>query len=103
MALAVTRWERRDSADRNAFGVAAYQYCRAVRAQGARSCRFYWTGADSIVIIAEADSGHIFDDPPTAETAKTLFALADLAKSGSVERWLDPREGVAAYQAADRS
>jgi hypothetical protein len=102
MAASIIRWEGRDGADREQLGVAAFNYCRAVRAQGATSCRFFWTGPDSVVVFAEADSPHFFDDQPKPEGAQALFALADVARTDGPERWMDPRDGQAAYRSAGR-
>jgi hypothetical protein len=49
-----------------------------------------------------ADSPHFFDDEPKPEVAKALFAVADLARGISTERWIDPRDGEAAYRTAGR-
>jgi hypothetical protein len=102
MAAAVTRWERRDNADREKMAIAAMSLCRAMRTQGARASRFFWTGPDSMVVLTEADSAHFFDDEPKPEAAKALFALADLARGEGLERWIDPRDGEAAYRTAGR-
>lgn len=101
MAIAFTRWDRRDSADRAALGLAALAYCRAAKDAGVRA-RFYWSGADSIVILNEAEAPGALDQTPTTDVAKTLFDLADLAHQTAQERWIDPRSGTAAYQAAGR-
>jgi len=34
--------------------------------------------------------------------AKALFTLGDLARGTAQERWIDPKTGVASYQAAGR-
>ena len=103
MALRATYWERRDTADRNALGNAAYDYCRTSRGvKGIRSCRFYWTSADTIVILADAESAEVFDRPGTPELGKAAFVLSDLARSVRDERWIEPREGVEAYRQAGR-
>ncbi len=101
MAVAFSRWDRRDDAERGAMAIAALAYCRTAKAAGIRA-RFYWTGADSIAIIAEADSAGAFDAPPTAELAKAVFVLGDLARETAQERWISPRTGADAYQAAGR-
>ena len=103
MAIATVRFDRRDSADRGALGIAAVDYCRAVRKQFGGSCRFFWTGPDSIVILSEMESQQAFDQAPDASTSKAFFALADLARQTSQERWLDPRDGLTAYSAAGRA
>jgi len=103
MAIIVGHWERRDSADLDAFGSAALGYCRAMKSQdGVRASRFFWTSPDAIVVQTEADSPQAFDQRPDAETLKALFALSDLARSSETERWMDPRDGQAAYQSAGR-
>jgi hypothetical protein len=102
MAAALTRWERRDGADREQLATTAINYCRAVRAQGAKACRFFWASPDAIVVLTEADSQHFFDDAPKSETAQALFALADLARTDGPERWIDPRDGEATYRTAGR-
>ena len=102
MAVLLSRWERRDGADREQLGIAAFALCRASRAQGAKACRFFWTGPDTVVILAEADTAHLFDDPAKPELAQAQFALADLARSTGTERWIDPRDGTTAYRTAGR-
>ncbi len=103
MALRATYWERRDNADRNTLGNTAYDFCRAARgAEGMRNCRFYWADADTIVILAEAESAEVFGRPGTPGLGKAAFALADLARSVRDERWIEPREGVEAYRQAGR-
>jgi len=101
MAVAFSRWERRDTADREEFGMAALAYCRAAKAAGT-TARFYWTGADSIAILAESDAAGVFDQVPSPDMAKALFTLGDLARCPAQERWIDPKTGMASYQAAGR-
>jgi len=103
MAIATVRFDRRDGADRGALGMAALEYCRAVRKQFGAKSRFFWTGPDSIVILSEADSQQVFDEAPDATTAAAFFAVADLARQTGQERWLDPRDGLTAYGAAGRA
>ena len=103
MALRATYWERRDGADRNALGNTAYDFCRASRGvEGMRHCRFYWPNADTIVVLADAESAEVFDRPGTPELGKAAFVLADLARQVRDERWVEPREGVEAYRRAGR-
>ncbi len=103
MALRATYWERRDNADRQALGNTAYDFCRALRGpKGMRNCRYYWTNADTIVILGDAESAEVFDQPGTPELGKAAFALSDLARSVRDERWIDPRQGVEAYRQAGR-
>ena len=103
MAIIVGRWERRDSADMEGLGNAAFSYCRAVKTRGGvRSSRFFWLSPDRVVIQTEADSPQVFDQPPDAETAKALFALSDLARAVDTERWMDPRSAEAVYRSTRR-
>jgi hypothetical protein len=103
MALRATYWERRDNADREALGNSAYDFCRSARGvEGIRNCRFYWSNADTIVILSDAESPDVFDRPGTPEVGKAAFALADLARTVRDERWIEPREGVEAYRRAGR-
>jgi hypothetical protein len=103
MAIQITRWERRDNADRNALGNAALDTCRASRGvEGTRSCRFYWSSTDGIVILWEAESAQTFDQPPAADQARAAFALADLSRPVGMERWADPRTGQEAYRLSGR-
>ncbi len=101
MAIQLTRWERRDNADRNALGNAALEACRASRrVEGTQSCRFYWSSTDGIAILWEAESPLVFDQPPTADQARAIFQLDDLAHPLAMERWADPRTGQDAYRLA---
>lgn len=103
MAIAMMKFERRDTADRAALATAAFQLCREQRAvPGVTGSRFFWTSADDIAILVEAESAHAFDEAPKPELASALFTLADLAKQTSSERWVDPRDGMTAYQVAGR-
>ena len=103
MAITVGRWERRGDADLEALGNAALAYCRAIKKQaGVRSSRFFWLGPDQIVIQSEADSQEVFDRPPTADAAKAVFALSDVARGYETERWMDPRDAQAVYRSAGR-
>ncbi len=103
MAILVNHFNRRDNASVEAFGNAAYDYCRASRAQaGTRSSRFYWVDIDTIVVQSEAESFEVFDRPGTPEMGKAAFALLDLARSGTTERWLEPQAAQEAYRSAGR-
>lgn len=101
-ALTVDHWERRDATERADLAQAAFNFCRALRQQGALSSRFFWRGADTVVILTEAASPSFFNDEPKPEVATALFALADLARGTSHEQLLDPRSGEAAYKTAGR-
>ncbi len=103
MAIRATHWERRDGADREALGNAAYDFCRASRAvQGMNNSRFYWTNTDTVVILGDAESPEVFERPGTPELGKAVFALADLAHQIRDERWVEPRSGQEAYRQAGR-
>jgi len=101
MALSFSRWERRDNADRAVFGKASFEYCQALKLAGVRA-RFYWTGADPVAIVAEAEDPGAFDAAPPEGVARAVFALGDLARQTAAERWIDPREGMTAYTRAGR-
>jgi hypothetical protein len=103
MAVMLTKWERREDADRDAFGNAAFVLCREQRARpGVTGCRFFWTSPDEVAVLAEAESAQVFDEPPQPELTRALFGLADIARQTTTERWIDPRDGIAAYRAAGR-
>ena len=103
MAIIVNHWQRRDSTNIESFGNAAYEVCRASRAnQEIRRARFYWLNADTIVIQSEADSFEALDRQGTPEFGKAIFALSDLARAVSTERWQEPRDATEAYRRAGR-
>ena len=103
MAIIVNHWQRRDNTSIEAFGGAAYEVCRASRAnEGVGSTRFYWVNADTIVIQSEADSFEAFDRPGTPEFGKAIFALSDLARAVSTERWQEPRAATEMYRRSGR-
>lgn len=101
MALSFSRWERRDNADRAAFGLACLEVCRAWKESGVRA-RFYWTGPDSVAILGEGEDAAVFDAAPPVSVSRAVFALGDLARQTSAERWIDPRQGAEAYARAGR-
>jgi hypothetical protein len=101
--MLVSRWERRDSADRDALGRAALDLCRVNRANaGVRSARFFWGSTDHVVFLTEAESAEVFDRPATPEQARAAFALSDLARPVSTERWADARAGEDTFHRAGR-
>ena len=103
MAGMVSHWERRDGSSREALGEAAFALCRASRQMdGVRSSRFFWTTPDEIAILTEAEHMADFDQPAKPDQAVAVFALADLARETSTERWIDPRDGQETYQIAGR-
>ena len=103
MALAVSWWERRDGADRDALGRAALEHCRALRqTEGMRGVRFYWRGPDTLVLVEDVASLDVPGEAMATDQARTLFALADLARRTGSERWQDPGQGEAFYRLAGR-
>jgi hypothetical protein len=103
MAMAVSWWERRDQADRNALGAAALAHCRALReTPGMRSARFYWLGPDTVVLVEDVESLDVPSEELAVEQSRTFFALADLARQTRQQRWQDPAQGETFYRLADR-
>ena len=103
MAMQVSWWERRDHADRETLGRAALQHCRALRAgEGLRSARFYWLGPDTLVLVEDVESLDVPGEGMGVDQARTLFALADLARRTRFERWQDPGQGEAFFRLAGR-
>jgi hypothetical protein len=101
MAIGIQRWERRDSADRNDFALAALAYCKAVRSQdGVDDAKFYWTGIDSLAVISSLSEPEAWSRPLTAGAAKATFTLADLGHQTGTELWIDAREGQSAWETA---
>ncbi len=106
MPLHIGKWERRDSADRDAFARAALTSCRATKAQdGIRSSRFYWANADTVAIVTDAEPGAFGPGSarqPSSDEAKALFELSDLAHPVSFESLGEAKAGEDAYRAAGR-
>ena len=104
MPLFVGRWERRDGADRDALGRAALAMCRNARStEGVRDSRFYWVNADTVAIITDAEAGAWGPGSgarQTADGAKALFAMSDIARSGPLETWVEARAGEETFQLA---
>jgi hypothetical protein len=102
MSIHVWHYERRDDADREAVGKQALALTQAIRAaDGVRSSRFYWSNADTVVVQSVAEDG-LSDAPPTAEAARAMFALSDLARQTRSEQWVDPGTGERTYRDAGR-
>lgn len=100
-------WERRDSADRNALGNAAMDVCRASRAtEGIRSSRFYWHGANEVAFLTDGETEALDSlgnaSKVTADQARALFTLADLARATLSMRLGEPRTGEEIYRRAGR-
>ena len=107
MAIQLQVWERRDSADRNALGNAALDLCRASRAtEGIRSSRFYWNGADAVVFLTDGETAALDaladGAKVSADQARALFTLSDLAKATLSMRLAEPRAGEETYRRAGR-
>lgn len=103
MAIIVNHYARRENASLDDLGNAAYEYCRALRAQpGVSNSRYYWVNADTLVVQSEADGFEVFDRPATPELGKAAFGLTDLARAAATERWMDPRTATEAYRQAGR-
>lgn len=101
MAIGIQRWERRDSADRNEFAMAALNYCKAVRSRdGVEDARFYWTGVDTLAVMSTLSEPEAWSRPLTGGGAKATFGLADLGRQTGTELWLDASAGQAAWESA---
>lgn len=101
--VGVSYWSRRDGVDRAELGQAAFDLCKTLRAADSiDDSRFYWTGPDTVVLqVTAADPDPILR-PPSADAARLLFALADLACRDRFEQWIDPRSGMSQYEMAGR-
>jgi hypothetical protein len=103
MDIGYSRWERRDGADRDAFGLAALEYCRAMREEnGVSDARFYWSGVDTVSLLAYVESADVLNRLTGTRFAAATFALADLGRQRAAEMWLDAHVGAAIYAAAHR-
>jgi hypothetical protein len=102
MSIRVWHYERRDDADREALGKNALALTQAIRAaDGVRTSKFYWANPDTIVVMTESEDD-LPDAPPSAEAARALFAICDLARPTRNEQWIDPRMGERTYREAGR-
>ncbi len=103
MAMMVSWWERRDTGDREEFGQAALEFCRASRARdGVRSSRFYWLNLDTIVIATDAEQMSAFDGPPKPEQMGAVIRLSAVARQVQQQRWGDAAAGEQIYRSAQR-
>jgi hypothetical protein len=101
--IGTTYWTRRETAERALMGQAAFDVCKALRvAEGVDDARFYWSGPDTVVLQVHAATSEPITNPPTADAARTFFALADMANRERFELWIDPRVGLAQYEMAGR-
>lgn len=101
--LVVSKWDRRDSANREEFGAAALRLCQAAKSGGATaSSRFYWATPDRIAIVNEADDLSAYWAPPGPDLGAAMFAMADLAVLSSTEQWADAGTGETTYRESGR-
>ena len=100
--LQISKFEMHSGADRNQFGNAAFNLCKAARATpGVVDAKYYWVNANCIGFIIDADPGAWGPgSASTAETAKASFALADVSSQTSNEHWMGAREGTENYNLA---
>ena len=102
MAVQLTILERRDHTDRLELANAALAACRITRSQeGIVSSRFFWYGADTIVLLTEGEDSAL-DAQTEAEGMKALFNLFDSARLTRNWRLIDPKEGAKNYLLAGR-
>lgn len=101
MDIGISRWERRDAADRDQLGRAALAFCKAQRlSDGVHSVRFYWANPDTVVVLTEVDSSDVLYRQASPDLARATFALADLARQTATESLFDARAGEATFRAA---
>lgn len=101
MDIGISRWERRDGADRDQLGKAALGFCRAMRgSDGVQNARFYWTNPDTVVVLTEADTSEILYRQASPEVTRATFVLADLARQTATETLFDARTAEATFRAA---
>lgn len=102
MPLHLVKWERREGAERDAFGNAALAVCRHARSiDGVRSARFYWANADTIGLVVDAEPGAWGPNSgngPTPDAAKNMFHLSDLSRQVSSEFWVEAGQGEQTYR-----
>ena len=102
MPLHVAKYQRFQSADRNALGLAALEFCRAARAaDGVNNSRYFWIDPNEIAILTEAEPGAWGNGAahqPSARAAAAVFALADLAQNTMNETWSDARSGMETFE-----
>jgi hypothetical protein len=101
--VGVSHWTRRDDAERALLGQGALDVCKALRAaDSVEDARFYWAGPDTVVLQVTTAGADPLMQPPSADAARQLFALADLAHRTGFEMWIDPRQGMEQYAMAGR-
>jgi len=93
MPIQLTVWERRDALD----------WCRLLRARdGIRSSRFYWLGADNIIILTEGETAALNAEDTRPELARAGFTLSELARATTNWPLGDARAGEETYRRAGR-
>lgn len=104
MPLAVGRWVRRDSADRTDFGLAALNFCRALRSHDkVVDARYWWVTASEIAVVGETEDGTTPGELNTVPNiADGIYALEDVAINTTNDVWGGAGAGNASYQAASR-
>lgn len=105
MAIQLSIWERRDSGSRETMGNTALELCRILRKRkGINSARFYWSGSEEIVFLAEGEEAALNNPEQItlADLARLAFLMADHARLTVNKRLMDPRTGFQNYQRAGR-
>jgi hypothetical protein len=104
-AVSISRWDRRDSADRVDLHGAALAFTKAVRAgKGVLSSRFYWElNGDAVVVITEYETVTAMMAEAAPAVPAAAFRLADLGRPTGMTRLTDARDAAATYQAAGRA
>ena len=102
MHLHVTKWERRDGVDRDAFANAALTMSRFARSnEGVRNSRYYWADIDTIAILVDAEPGAwgpgSGGDPPP-EGSKAFFGMSDVAHARGQETWGEAGRGEETFR-----
>lgn len=83
------------------LGQAAPDLCKALKtADDVEDSRFYWNGPDTAVVQVFAKTAEPLMTPPSADAARAMFALSDLANRERLEQWVDPRTGMQNYSMA---
>ena len=103
MAIAYSRWERRDGADRNDLALAALQFCRRWRTvSGVDSAKYFWVDASTITILVDGEAGSLnvprFNED--ADNARAAFDLDDLCRLTAFETWAEARAGQETHERA---
>ena len=101
MVIGVSYWSRRDAVDRAMLGTASLDLCKALKAADeVEDARFYWAAPDQVVFQIFAHNAEVLNTPPSADAARAMFALADLANRDRYEQWISPRTGMENYAMA---